>query len=112
MLSANASSVKKWYKIALSAALLIFLGFWLAPYFSGAKSLSPYLLEGALVIRWYGATMALGLLAAIWAVLHRRAITPQFSENQILGVIIWAIIGGFIGARLLFVVLKWPLCSP
>ena len=83
----------------------------MAPYFSGAKSLSPYLLEGALVIRWYGATMALGLLAAIWAVLHRRAITPQFSENQILGVIIWAIIGGFIGARLLFVVLKWPLYS-
>ena len=98
-----------WYKIALGAILVIFLGLWLAPYFAGTKVISPYLLETPLTLRWYGLTMALALAAGIGAVLRYRLDISKLSDTQLLSVIIWNIVGGFIGARLLFVLLKWPL---
>lgn len=96
-------------KYALVASLLILLGYFLAPYFAGTSSIPAVAFQvGALEIRWYGVTMALGILASglcsIYFVLPK---TKLVTEHQLLDAMVWMILGGIVGARLLFVVLKW-----
>lgn len=96
-------------KYALVAFLFISLGYWLSPYFAGNShipSIAFYI--GEWEIRWYGVTMALGILASglysLYVVLPKM---KSVTENQLLDAMIWMILGGVIGARLLFVALKW-----
>lgn len=99
------------YKFALTAILLWLVGFLLVPYFVGARQIDPIALTwGDLTIHWYGVTMALGIL--ISSLIAIRVVRPRLtniSEDQLLSAFIWIIAGGLIGARLLFVLLKWPL---
>lgn len=96
-------------KVALGV-LLVIIFFLLSPYFAGHLTINPIAFEiGSLQIRWYGITMALGITTAIW-ISSRYATTkfPSLSEDSFFSLVIWALFGGIIGARLLFVLLKWP----
>ena len=68
----------------------------------------PVLLHfGPLTIYSYGVMMALGFLAASWILNHefqRQGRDPALSSALVL----WAAVGGLIGARLLFIVEKLP----
>ncbi len=101
--------LQTWHKIALGAILFGAILYWILPYFAGTKLVSSYLITEPIAIRWYGLTMAGGLLASIWVVLRRSQAATLAASEQLLSAIIWAIVGGFVGARLLFVILKWPI---
>lgn len=70
-------------------------------------NLDPTLVSfGPFVITWHGVFTALGVLAGIW--LAARLGTEQgFSEDDILSVATWSVIGGIIGARLMHVIDQW-----
>ncbi len=67
----------------------------------------PILLQiGPITIYSYGVMMALGFLAANWVVgkgLQYQGKDPNFSSTLVL----WAAIGGILGARVLFIVDRW-----
>lgn len=98
------------YKFALAAILLIIIGYLLAPYFAGTNEINPIAISlGNFTIHWYGVTMALGIV--VCSLLALRVVRPQLksiSEDQLLTGFVWVIAGGLVGARLLFVLLKWP----
>ena len=80
---------------------------WFQPYFSGAKLINPVLLHiGSWSIHWYGLLMAVAVLWS-WRWLERVARGTKLS-SQVLDLVIWLTLGGILGARLMFVVLKWP----
>jgi len=61
---------------------------------------------GPITIYSYGMMMALGFLAAGWVLsreLQRQGKDPNFSSTLVL----WAAVGGLLGARLLFIVEQW-----
>lgn len=61
---------------------------------------------GPITIYSYGVMMALGFIAAGWVLgkeLHRRGKDPNLASTFVL----WAAVGGLIGARLLFLVQEW-----
>ena len=61
---------------------------------------------GPLTIYSYGVMMALGFVAAGWAIrkeLHSQGHNPELASSLVL----WAAVGGLIGARLLFIVEAW-----
>ena len=68
----------------------------------------PILLQiGPITIYSYGVMMALGFLAANWVVgkgLQYQGKDPNFSST----LVVWAAVGGLLGARLLFVVERLP----
>lgn len=68
----------------------------------------PVLLRlGPLTIYSYGVMMALGFLAASWVLSHefqRQGRDPALSSALVL----WAAVGGLVGARLLFIAEKFP----
>lgn len=92
--------------------VLILLGGWLLiwliqPYFSGAKLINPIWLDlGVWQIHWYGLLMALAVLWGWWWLAKESRGTELASRS--LDLTIWVVVGGLIGARLLFVILKWP----
>ena len=97
-----------WYKLALGAILII-LFFLTYPIYTGQISFSPiafYL--GNFPVHWYGIIMATGIYTA-YLINLRFALNhnSKISLDHISSASIWAILGGIIGARLLFVVLKW-----
>ena len=98
-------------KIALVAVLLLIIGFILAPYFAGVKTISPVALNiGNIPIHWYGITMAIGILSAAFiSIKIGLPAISEIDEDQFLSVCLWMIAGGIVGARLLFVALKWSL---
>lgn len=67
----------------------------------------PILLQlGPLTVYSYGAMMALGFLVAGWVVgkgLEHQGKDPAFSST----LVVWAAVGGLLGARLLFIVEHW-----
>jgi len=82
-------------------------GLALTPYFKGNAIVNPVLLKlGGFSIYWYGLTMAVATLSA-FAWWQRRA-TPKLGEVHSINLATWLVICGLIGARLLFVFLKWP----
>ncbi len=82
---------------------------WTSPYFSGAKMINPILAQIAgWKIHWYGFFMAMGVLIAWrWLTIKTRG-TKLAEADRITDLVIWLTLGGIIGARLLFVFLKWP----
>lgn len=86
------------------SALIIW---WLQPYFSGLKLINPVFIHlGSWQIHWYGVLMA-GAVVLGWRWLEREAkgtvLAPLVSD-----LVIWVTLGGILGARILFVLLKWP----
>ncbi len=67
----------------------------------------PVLLRlGPITIYSYGVMMALGFLAANWVLdkgLRRQGRDPNLSSTLML----WAAVGGLLGARLLFLLEQW-----
>ena len=57
-------------------------------------------------IYWYGITFALGFLAGMWY-FHLRARRLGIHPYDGLDVLLWAVIGGMVGARLYFVAFQW-----
>ncbi|HCL47385.1 TPA: prolipoprotein diacylglyceryl transferase, partial [Patescibacteria group bacterium] len=57
---------------------------------------------------WYGLLLASGIAAGSW-LMARLSSRWSITQDQALDMIIWMLIGGLLGARLLFVVLKLPL---
>jgi phosphatidylglycerol:prolipoprotein diacylglycerol transferase len=68
----------------------------------------PVLLHlGPITIYSYGVMMALGFLAAGWAL--GRALASQGKDPALAStLVLWAAVGGLLGARLLFIVEQWP----
>lgn len=72
------------------------------------RAMYPILLQvGPVTIYSYGVMMALGFLAANWVVskgLQFQGKDPEFSST----LVVWAAVGGLLGARILFVVEHLP----
>nr|AQS30375.1 hypothetical protein [uncultured bacterium] len=107
----NNSPLSRWWlKSALVAVIILGLGIWLAPYWQGIKPISPIMLQiGNFPIHWYGVILAIATGSGFW--LTMRLSRGRVTVEQILEASIWMIVGGLIGARLLFVMLKWPIYS-
>lgn len=100
-------SLPNYEKLAISIVLLLFLMWTLAPYFHGPATPNPIFLSlGPLDIRWYGVLMALGV-ALGYFMIHKyrgRVVTEAHLDH----IFFLVVILGIIGARLTFVILKWP----
>ncbi|MFA5967501.1 MAG: prolipoprotein diacylglyceryl transferase [Patescibacteria group bacterium] len=82
------------------------IGWWLHPYFAGLKEIQPVIFQlGIWQIRWYGVLMASAVVLALLGL--SRLAKATIWEPHILGLVTSAVGGGIIGARLLFVILKW-----
>lgn len=94
--------------LALVALVLgLVIAIWIEPYFVGEKLINPVLIDiGGWQIRWYGLLMATGVVVG-WHRLLYETKTTKFAEH-ITDLVIWVVSGGLIGARGLFVLLKWP----
>ncbi len=73
--------------------------------------MDPVALEiGKLQIRWYGVFMAIGFLAGFLLVQY-RAEKKGFTKEQTADLLFWALIGGLVGSRLLYVFQNWDRFS-
>jgi phosphatidylglycerol:prolipoprotein diacylglycerol transferase len=61
---------------------------------------------GALTITWYGVMVAMAFLIGLWAA-SRRAPEGGIQAERVLDLGPWLIIGGIVGARLLYVITFW-----
>jgi len=87
--------------LAVLAALL------LTPYFKGNRLVNPVLVWiGGFPVYWYGLTMAGAVLAAFYW--FRRRAASFLGESHVINLAIWLVGSGIVGARLTFVILKWP----
>lgn len=59
-------------------------------------------------IYWYGITFALGFLAGMWY-FHCRARRLGVHPYDGLDILLWAVVGGMVGARLYFVAFQWDM---
>lgn len=72
-------------------------------------NIDPVLLRlGPLVITWHGFFTAVGVLAGIWLT-TRLAVERGFTEDDIMSVALWSVVGGIVGARLLHVIDAWEV---
>lgn len=62
---------------------------------------------GHFSLRWYGLFIGLAIVTA-FLIARREGIRKGISEDSILSVGTWGVLGGIIGARLLHVVDRWP----
>jgi phosphatidylglycerol---prolipoprotein diacylglyceryl transferase len=70
-------------------------------------NIDPVLLRlGPLVITWHGFFTAVGVLAGIWLA-TRLGTERGFTEDDIMSVALWSVVGGIVGARLLHVIDAW-----
>ncbi|MCU0707200.1 MAG: prolipoprotein diacylglyceryl transferase [Pirellula sp.] len=80
---------------------------WLLPwietkYFEG----TPEEVVLGLPVRGYGLMLMLGVVAAV-AIANRRIERLAISRDAFLGLALWVIVGGLVGARMFYVVQKW-----
>ena len=61
---------------------------------------------GSFAIHWYGVFVAAGFLAGLWTA-GRRGLRDRLSPQKISDLGPWIIVGGLIGARLLYVLSYW-----
>ncbi len=61
---------------------------------------------GDFIVPTYGAMIALGVIACVWTAL-RRARTLGISEDSIYDLGFWAVASGFVGARVLYIILNF-----
>jgi len=59
-----------------------------------------------LPIRGYGMMMMLGVIAAV-IISYRRILQLGVSKESYVGLVLWTVIGGLLGARLFYIVQKW-----
>jgi phosphatidylglycerol:prolipoprotein diacylglycerol transferase len=72
-------------------------------------NIDPTLVQvGPLLITWHGFFTAVGVLAGITLAVRYGA-RVGFSEDDIMSVALWGVIGGIIGARLMHVIDQWPI---
>jgi phosphatidylglycerol:prolipoprotein diacylglycerol transferase len=70
-------------------------------------NIDPVLLRiGFLMITWHGFFTAVGVLAGIWLV-TRFAVERGYTEDDIMSIAIWCVVGGIVGARLFHVIDAW-----
>jgi len=72
--------------------------------------LNPYIVQfsSTFGIRWYGLFMAISMLIGA-GYMVREGMRSGWSEAQVTNVAIWSIVGGVVGARLVFVFANDPL---
>ena len=63
---------------------------------------------GSLPIRWYGIMVALAVIALI-AVILRETKSLGVSQDIIYALFLWGIIGGFVGAKVVYLINQWHL---
>ncbi len=69
--------------------------------------IDPVLLRlGPLMITWHGFFTAVGVLAGIWLV-TRFAVERGYTEDDIMSIALWCVVGGIVGARVFHVVDAW-----
>jgi phosphatidylglycerol---prolipoprotein diacylglyceryl transferase len=61
---------------------------------------------GKLVIHWYGVMIALAFVAGLWTA-TLRARREKISPEKIADVTLWLMVGGIIGARIVYVTTYW-----
>ena len=61
---------------------------------------------GSLTVHWYGVMVALAFLAGLWTA-SRRGLASGFTQEKILDLGPWLIIGALAGARTLYVISYW-----
>jgi phosphatidylglycerol:prolipoprotein diacylglycerol transferase len=70
-------------------------------------NIDPVLLRlGPLMITWHGFFTAVGVLAGIWLA-TRFAVERGYTEDDIMSIALWSVVGGIVGARLFHVVDAW-----
>lgn len=100
------SKLLKYFWFIFWPILVIGILFWLTPYFKGFIEINPILWDlGWITIYWYGVCLFAGTIFGIWWLIKQTKGTTL--ENHILNLIPLVILSGIIGARLLFVILKW-----
>ena len=62
---------------------------------------------GPLAISWYGLAVAAGLLVGIWLI-TREAARKGLPVEPVFDLMLWTALGGLVGARLLYVLDRWP----
>lgn len=97
-------------KVALGAVLVILVDWWLMPYFKGALHPNPIWFSwGQFQLYWYGLLMSISVLLGFWIVLRvNRGLKLPLDPDKLFYAVVITIISGFVGARLLFVILEWP----
>lgn len=74
-------------------------------------NIDPVLLRlGPLMITWHGFFTAVGVLAGIWLA-TRLAVERGFTEDDIMSIALWSVVGGIVGARLFHVIDAWEYYS-
>ncbi len=93
-----------WSLGILVAGLLIYFVF--IPAFAGRLIINPVIDLGFLQLRWYGLIIALSILVSYF---YARAQSWRFgiSKQEVDDYTFWAVILGFIGARIYYVVFDW-----
>lgn len=59
-----------------------------------------------LPVRGYGLMMMLGVLTAV-GISYRRVLQLGVAKESFLGLVLWTVVGGLLGARLFYIVQKW-----
>lgn len=101
-----------WIKLALGAIFVCLVGLWLKPYFAGTITPNPVWLNwGRVELYWYGLLMVIAVLVCISLVFRLNRYFTRFPADPLFLTVVWMAIGGFIGARVLFVILEWSFYS-
>lgn len=101
-------NMKTWTKFALVALFLILVGFWLVPFFAGEKFINPiFFAFGGFTVYWYGFLITMAIILGTLLSIKYVNRFFGFDIDTMLTAVIWLIIGGMVGARLVFVILKW-----
>jgi phosphatidylglycerol:prolipoprotein diacylglycerol transferase len=70
-------------------------------------NIDPVLVRlGPLMITWHGFFTAVGVLAGIW-IATRFAVERGYTEDDIMSIALWSVVGGIVGARLFHVIDAW-----
>jgi phosphatidylglycerol---prolipoprotein diacylglyceryl transferase len=74
-------------------------------------NIDPVLLRlGPLMITWHGFFTAVGVLAGIWLA-TRFGVERGYTEDDIMSIALWSVVGGIVGARLFHVIDAWEYYS-
>ncbi len=100
------SKLLKYFWFIFTPILAIGILFWLTPYFKGLIEINPVLLDlGWVTIYWYGVFLLTGTVLGLWWLIKQTKKT--ILESHILNLIPIVILSGIVGARAVFVILKW-----
>ncbi len=101
-----------WIKLALGLIFGSLIGWCLKPYFAGnITPNSVWLKWGGIELYWYGLLMAIAVLVCIGLVFWLNRRFNHFPSDPLFFALVWTVVGGFIGARILFVILEWSFYS-